>query len=205
MALSKKGEEKMKKQKIKTTYLTVTAVMAAVSTITYYVLPEIPLVPGVDYLKIDFSDIPAIATGIMINPFYGILVEVVKNLIHLFKTTTLGIGELMNMGVGAAIILSLSGFSKLFARLFKKDNMSVAVYYSASAVTLEITILAGWLLNGALTPVYFLLMGFPITAQGIAAGVWGSTLLNVVKAALNLLPFYPVFLALKKAFSKISH
>lgn len=195
----------MKKQKIKTAYLTVTAVMAAVSTVTYYVFPEIPLVPGVDYLKIDFSDIPAIATGIMIEPFYGILVEVVKNLIHLLKTTTFGIGELMNMGVGAAMILSLSGFSKLFARLYKKEAMSAPVYYSSSAVTLAVTILAGWLLNGVLTPVYFLLMGFPITAGSIAAGVWGSTLLNVVKAALNLLPFYPVFLALKKAFSKISH
>ena len=72
--------------------ITLAAVMTAISTIVYYILPEIQLVPGVDYLKIDFSDMPAIVTGIMIGPAYGILVEVVKNIIHLLRTTTFGIG-----------------------------------------------------------------------------------------------------------------
>ena len=43
-------------------------VMTALSTVIYMFFPEVPLVPGVDYLKIDFSDIPAILLGVVVNP-----------------------------------------------------------------------------------------------------------------------------------------
>lgn len=189
----------------KTVYLTVTAVMTAVATVIYMVFPEIPLVPGVEYLKMDFSDIPAIATGIMINPAYGVAVEVIKNLIHLFRTSTFGIGEIINVGIGAALICGICGFSSLFSKLFSKKKMSPAVYYSAAVLTLALCVLTGWALNAIFTPVFFKIMGIPITSKAVLAGVWGSTLLNVVKSALNLLPFYPVYFALKKITSdKIS-
>lgn len=185
--------------------ITLAAVMTAISTIVYYILPEIQLVPGVDYLKIDFSDMPAIATGIMIGPAYGILVEVVKNIIHLLRTTTFGIGELMNIGMGTAMILSIHLFSKLFSKVYKKDTMSTGVYYTSSVCTIIVSIVAGWVLNSALTPIYFLIMGIEINAVTLFAGVWGSTLLNAIKSALNFLPFFPIYFAVNKAFSKIFH
>ena len=40
--------------------ITVTAVMTAVATIIYMVFPEINIIPGVSYMKIDFSDFPAL-------------------------------------------------------------------------------------------------------------------------------------------------
>ncbi len=183
--------------------LTFIALMAALSTVLYLVLPEIPIVPGIDYLKIDFSDIPAIIAGVSFGPFSGICVEVIKNALHLLRSTTLGVGEVINVGVGAAIILSLHLFSRLFARLLKKDAFSAPVYYLSSIGAVAASVLAGWLLNAALTPLYFAVMGIPITAASVMAGVWGSTLLNAVKAAFNLLPFFPVYYALNKAFSKI--
>ena len=166
------------------------SVMSAISTVIYLILPEIPLVPGVDYLKLDFSDIPAIVSTFAMGPAAGIGVEIVKNALHLFRTTTMGIGELMNIGIGSAMVLSIYFFTRLFSRLFKKDKLSAGVYFTSAALTLLTTILAGYLCNAIFTPIFYLLMGFPLTFEAVLAGVLGSTLLNAVKAAFNILPFY---------------
>ena len=71
--------------------LTVIGAMSALATVIYLLFPEIPLVPGVEYLKIDLSDIPALLTGVILGPLPGIAVEVIKNGIHLLRTTTFGL------------------------------------------------------------------------------------------------------------------
>ncbi len=178
--------------------MTLIGIMTALGTVIYLFLPEIPLVPGVEYMKIDLSDIPAILIGTSVHPLAGVLVEVFKNAIHLLKTTTVGIGELMNIGVGSVVILSLSGMMRVFARLFHKDRWHPLSYYGAGVVAIACTVLGGWLLNWALTPLFYQLMGFPLTDELLWAGVFGSTLLNAVKAALNILPFYPLYRAVAK-------
>ena len=174
------------------------AVMTALSTVIYLLFPEIPLVPGVEHLKVDFSDIPALVTTCTVGPVYGVAVEIFKNLIHLFRTTTFGIGELMNIGIGSAIMLSMWGGCKLCGKLLKKEPYSSSCYYLSAAVTIVITILVGWLLNAALTPVFYRIMGFPLTAEALAAGVWGSTLLNTVKGAITILPFCPLIRVVRR-------
>lgn len=185
--------------------LTFIALMSAISTALYLFLPEIPLVPGVDYLKIDFSDIPAVIAGVSFGPWSGICVEIVKNALHLFRSTTLGVGELINIGVGSALIVSLTAFLRLFSKILNKPKLSASVYYISSVGAVAVTILAGWALNAVLTPLYFTVMGIPTTPAAVFAGVWGSTLLNAVKGAFNILPFYPLYFSLNKAFAKIYH
>lgn len=182
--------------------LTFTAVMAAISTVVYMVFPEIQIVPGVSYMKIDFSDFPAIITGITLGPVYGVLVEVVKNIIHLAKTTTFGIGEIMNVIIGGGIVLSMTLFTKLFAKVFKENRFSAKTYIFSSVITVAVSIILGWLANIVFTPIFFKLMGIPLVSEAYWAGVWGSTSLNTVKAAFNVLPFYPVYFAVEKAVKK---
>ena len=83
--------------------------MTAIATVIYMVFPEINIVPGVSHLKVDLSDFPAILTGVILGPLHGILVEVVKNIIHLTRTTTVGIGEIMNI---ISVIISLIRYRK---------------------------------------------------------------------------------------------
>ena len=59
--------------------------MTAIATVIYMVFPEINIVPGVSHLKVDFSDFPAILTGVIIGPVQGILIEIVKNIEFLWK------------------------------------------------------------------------------------------------------------------------
>lgn len=180
--------------------ITITAVMAALAGIMSFF--EINIIPGVSYMKIDFSDFPAILTGIAFGPGCGVLVEIVKNLIHLPRSTTMGIGEIMNTVVGCGIVLSMSFFTKLFARSFKEKRFSAKTYILTSAVTIILTIIVGWLANMAFTPAYFKIMGIPLEKEVYWAGVWGSTALNTVKAAFNVFPFYPVYRAVEKFVKK---
>ena len=190
------------KRKIKAFNLTITAVMTAIASIIYMVFPEINIIPGVSYMKIDFSDFPAILTGIVFGPIQGILVEIVKNIIHLTRTTTMGIGEIMNVVMGTGIILSMYGFTKLFSKVFKEKKFSAKSYIISSLITICITIIVGWLANIVFTPIFYKLMGIPLVSETYWAGVWGSTALNAVKATFNVVPFYPVYLSVEKAVKK---
>ena len=192
-----------KNRKNKIVRLAVIGVMSALSTLIYFVLPEIPLVPGVEYLKFDFSDIPALLTGFLLGAWQGAAVELLKNLLHLFRSTSVGIGEVMNTVLGAAMIFAMALFGKLLSKKCKKSRLSPAVYFVSAALTVAVTVAVGWALNLLLTPLYLKIMGLPVVKQTVFAGVTGSTLLNAVKAAFNLFPFYPVYFAVCRAFSKI--
>lgn len=83
--------------------IAVIAIMAALSTILMILEFSIPIVPW--FLKFDFSDLPAFLTAFAISPLAGVAVELIKNILHLFFTTTSGVGELANFIVGASLVL----------------------------------------------------------------------------------------------------
>ncbi len=182
--------------------LTLVGLMTAIATVIYMVFPEINIVPGVSHLKIDFSDFPAILTGVIIGPVQGILVEVFKNIIHLTRTTTVGIGEIMNIILGSSMILSMWRFVKLFKKVFNENKTSVKTYLLSSAITIVIAIIVGWIANMIFTPIFYKIMGFPLVSETYWAGVWGSTTLNSIKALFNIVPFFPIYSVLEKAIKK---
>lgn len=181
--------------------LTIVGLMTAIATVIY-MGPEIPIVPGVDYMKIDFSDVPAILTGVIFGPVQGILVEVFKNIIHLTRTTTFGIGEIMNIVIGSSMILSMSLSVKLFKKIFKSNKLNLKIYFISSAITIVVAIVTGWIANLVFTPIFYNIMGIPLVTETYLAGVWGSTTLNSIKSAFNILPFFPIYFALEKGVKK---
>ncbi len=176
--------------------------MTAIATVIYMVFPEINIVPGVGHLKVDFSDFPAILTGVIFGPIQGILVEVIKNIIHLSRTTTVGIGEIMNIILGSSMILSMWGFVKIFKKVFKENKITLKTYIIASAITIVIAIIVGWVANMIFTPIFYKIMGIPFVSETYWAGVWGSTTLNSIKSIFNIIPFFPIYIALEKAIKK---
>ncbi len=182
--------------------LTIVGLMTAIATVIYMVFPEVPIVPGVDYMKVDFSDFPAILTGVIFGPIQGILVEIFKNLIHLTRTTTFGIGEIMNVVIGSSMILSMSLSVKAFKKIFKSNKINLKIYFISSAITIIIAIVMGWIANLVFTPIFYSIMGIPLVTETYLAGVWGSTTLNSIKSAFNILPFFPIYFALEKGVKK---
>lgn len=83
--------------------LTVTAVLAALSTALMYLEFSVPIVP--DFLKYDFSDLPALIAAFGVGPVAGVAVELIKNVLHLPMTQTGGVGELANFIIGTCYVL----------------------------------------------------------------------------------------------------
>lgn len=56
------------------------------------------------FVKMDFSELPALIASFVISPLAGVAVCLLKNVIHLFFTSTGGIGELCNFLLGAMMV-----------------------------------------------------------------------------------------------------
>ena len=84
--------------------ITVVAVMSALSTVLMYLQFGVPFAPS--FLKFDFSELPALMTAYAISPLAGAAVSLLKNVLHLFGTTTGGVGELSNFLLSASFVAS---------------------------------------------------------------------------------------------------
>lgn len=70
-------------------------------------LLEIPLPIFPAFLKIDFGDVPAVIAALIINPFAGVVVVIIKNLLALLNSSSGGIGEIANVVVGISFVLPI--------------------------------------------------------------------------------------------------
>lgn len=85
-------------------YLTVTAMLSAIAFVLMFFDFSIPvLIPN--FIKMDLSDLPALVGSFSMGPLCGVLVCLIKNLLHLTITSTGGVGELSNFVLGAAFVL----------------------------------------------------------------------------------------------------
>jgi len=83
--------------------MTVCAVMGAVSFLLMFFDFSVPLMPP--FIKMDLSDMPALVTAFSIGPAGGATVCLIKNLLHLMRTSTGGVGELANLILSVAFVV----------------------------------------------------------------------------------------------------
>lgn len=84
-------------------YITVTAMLSAISYILMLFDFSLPIIPS--FIKMDLSDLPELIGAFAMGPLCGVLICLIKNLFHLIVTSTGGIGELSNFILGAAFVL----------------------------------------------------------------------------------------------------
>lgn len=82
--------------------ITVTAIMGALGAVLMMIEISLPIIPS--FIKLDFSELPALIASFAYGPSYGILVCLIKNVLHLFFGSTMGIGELSNFILGAVFV-----------------------------------------------------------------------------------------------------
>ena len=88
----------------KTHKIAVTAILSAVATVLMFISFPIPfLIPP--FVKMDFSELPALLAAFSMGPLSGVMVCLVKNLINLLFTTTSGVGELCNFLLGVCFVI----------------------------------------------------------------------------------------------------
>ena len=126
---------------------------------------EIPLPFMPVFLKFDFAELPVLIGAFALGPVWGIVIELLKNLIHLPVTQTMGIGELSNFITGV-IYVGTAGL--IYRKLRTKKGAAISMVIS----TLVLAIVA-IPVNAFITlPLYGSAMGFPLEAIiGMSAGV----------------------------------
>ena len=83
--------------------LVVTALLGAVATVLMFISFGLPILPS--YLKVDFSEMPALLASFALGPVYGAAVCLIKNLVNISATTTGGVGELCNFLLGVLFVV----------------------------------------------------------------------------------------------------
>lgn len=83
-------------------YITVTAMLSAIAFILMFLDFSVPFMPA--FIKMDISELPALIGAFSMGPVCGIVVCLVKNLMHLLITTTGGVGEFSNFLLGVVFV-----------------------------------------------------------------------------------------------------
>ncbi len=163
--------------------LVATAMLSAVALVL--MLLEFPLLPAAPYLKMDFSDVPAVLAGVLFGPVYGVLTELLKNLLEMLIKgigTQMGFGNLQNFLIGCSYVLP---FTLIYRRGKKKGTRAAASLALASGVSLICMLVVGFLSNLAVAPLFFsVFMGDPLgEGEALAAAVI-SLPFNLIKGLL---------------------
>ena len=88
---------------IKVRNIAVTAMLSAIAFILMYLEFAVPVMPG--FIKFDFSDLPALLGSFALGPVYGIIICLIKNVLHLTVSQCMFVGELSNFILGVAFVV----------------------------------------------------------------------------------------------------
>lgn len=123
------GKRKEKVLSVKN--MTKIGLLSAIAVVIMIIEIAIPIFPS--FLKLDFSDVPALVAGFAMGPIAGVLVELIKNLFHVPTSGTGGVGELANFIIGCAYVVPAS----IIYRIHKtKKNAVYGMIVGAITMTL---------------------------------------------------------------------
>lgn len=144
----------MKDKKIR--FITLTAILGALSAVLQMFEFPVPfMVPS--FVKMDFSDLPAILATFLVSPVSGVVVCLLKNVIHIATSNSGGIGELANFLTSICCVLPAGIIYKL-----KPTKAMAAVSMVVGAL---ISGIASIFINYYITyPFYMEVMKFPLDA-----------------------------------------
>ncbi len=90
-------------KKVNTRKIAMTAILGAVATVLMFISFSLPIIPS--FVKLDFSELPALIAAFTMGPVSGAVVCLIKNLVNLPFTSTGGVGELCNFLMGVTFVV----------------------------------------------------------------------------------------------------
>lgn len=115
-----RAETSTRKARRNVRYLAFTGIFAAVAFVLQYIEIPVPFMPT--FIKFDFSDFPALIGAFSMGPVCGIVIELIKNLLHCLVSQSFGVGELSNFILGAVF----AGVAGWFYRYHKTRKGAIA-------------------------------------------------------------------------------
>lgn len=181
-ALNKQINPAGNRSKLRTTVQI--AMLAAVSTVLMMFEFPIPFVAP-PFIKMDFSEIPVLVGTFAMGPLAGVIIELLKNLLHMatYGTTTAGVGELSNFFIGCALAVPAGLFYKAV-----KTRKSAMIGMGVGTILMAVM---GCFSNAFIMfPLYSAAMGVPVEtfiAMGTAINPAVDNMLTFV--VLCMVPF----------------
>ncbi|MGB9679641.1 MAG: ECF transporter S component [Thermoanaerobacteraceae bacterium] len=168
-------------EKTKTHIIVKVGFLSALAFILMYLEFQVPLFPG--FLKLDFSDLPALIGAFALGPVYGVMIELVKNLVHSTVTQSAGIGEIANFTVGSIFVYT-AGI--IYNRNKTRKNALFAMIISVFVMAFSASLLNYYVF----LPLYQKVMGWPMDAiVGMGRAVNGSIVDVKTLVAYGIFPF----------------
>lgn len=126
--------------------LTGSAMLTALAVVLQYLEFPIPIMPP--FIKVDFSDLPAIIGAFAYGPIAGIVIELLKNVIHLMASGSLFIGELSNFVLGAV-------FTGVAGLIYKKNKSKKMALIAGLAGALAMAVFSVFSNYFVVYPIYY--------------------------------------------------
>lgn len=135
-----------------TRIITGCGLLTAAAIVLQYLEIPIPIMPS--FIKLDFSDLPALIGAFAYGAPAGIIIELLKNLIHLVVSQSGFVGELSNFLLGA-LFCGVAGL--IYSLKHTKSGALIAGLSGTAAMAI-----ASFPLNlYVIYPLYYNLLGFP--------------------------------------------
>ena len=142
-------------KKINVRAVSLTAIMGALGAVLMMIEVSLPIIPS--FIKLDFSELPALIASFAYGPGYGILVCLIKNIIHLFFGSTMGIGEISNFVLGA-IFVGTAGL------IYKKNKSKKGALISCIIGSVIMAVVSIFTNYFVVYPLYVTVLGMPMEA-----------------------------------------
>ena len=138
----------MNKRKDLNKSIKISLLVAIAVVLMYFDFPIVPIFP---WLKIDFSEVPALIGGFAYGPIVGGIIVVLKVILRflLKGSATIGVGEIANILVGVALVMPAAW---LYNR--NKSKKSAITGMVVGALVMQ--------LMGIIANIYFLLPAYGI-------------------------------------------
>jgi len=179
-----------KKQSSNLLRLVILAILGTISLVLFFLNFPLPFLPA--YLKIDFSDVPALMASLIFSPMAGVIVVGIKNILYLALS---GAGD--PIGV-AANFLAGTMFVVPVAMIYHKFKGVKSVVSGLVTGTIVMAVGMSVLNYFIVLPAYALFMGWDMSEQvkwiSVIAGVLPF---NIIKGIVVGLLFVPLFVKMR--------
>ncbi len=132
--------------------IAISAMLAAIGVILQMLEIPLPFIPN--FIKLDFSDLPGFIGAFVCGPLAGVLITLIRNVIHIFMGSSAGIGELSNFILSASFVLTAG-------LIYKKMPNIKGVLIGGVAGAVIMGIVSFPVNNFIIYPLYYSVMGFP--------------------------------------------
>ena len=144
-------------------------VLGAIAALLF-LIPGIPIVPPI--YKLDFSTVPVLLGGFSLGPVPGLLILLIKDLVGLTNSSSMGVGELADFLASAAMMLTAVA---IYRRHHSRRGALIGLIAGTAVMTA-----AAALIN------YYIVIPFYVAAMNMPAEAIVSIIGKVIPAVDSL-------------------